>query len=368
MRPAFSSKKEALAFMLMVALLILLPVLLDKSHLPPRGEIYSFATWRFGPFNHLRHQIFEEKSDIDILFIGSSRIWSGIDTPWVQQELSKKKGRPAVVLTLGWSWLGFDALYFIARDVLEHRKVQMIVFDDEYRVDDQPHCAAVYWFRYGENAEALQGLPLKIRASYYFAAILGMPQNLISLLRPNYAEELVNPEDNHWKTFYSSRNSSERLGALTTERNMSPADPFVDFIPSGRAGAGDVCVYSEKSRKAFEFTGPATPAWQLHFARKFTALAQKYGVRLVLLHLLPPYANDQVDTPLVREREFWPKALQTDVTMIGIPPSKLYSGINDMELPRLFYTKNHFNKNGMVYFTKLITPILLQTYEAGSKP
>ena len=77
----------------------------------------------------------------------------------------------------------------------------MIVFDDEYW--PAPHVAAARWFRYGENREALQGMSPAIQANYYFAALLGMPRNLLSLIRLNYPEELVLPDDAHWKNFYT---------------------------------------------------------------------------------------------------------------------------------------------------------------------
>ena len=360
MRPAFPTTKSAVGFALLLLLLLILPAVMGKNWLPPREELYSSTTWRFGPFNHIRRQIFEEKADIDVVFIGSSRIWSGIDTPYVQQEFSKKLGRPAVVLTLGWAWNGYDALYFMTQDLLQNRKVRMLVFDDEDC--DVPHSAAPHWFRMGDNGEALAGMPPRIQATYYFAAILGMPQNLLSLIRPNLPDELIFPENDHWKTFFQAPNSAARLGALASEQ-MITGVPFAPFVPQGDARPADVSVYSPATKDQFLFVGPPTAAWQLKFAQKFAALAQAHGVKLVCLHLLPTEVNDETNTPVVREREFLPETLHADVTMMGIPPAKLYSGINSGDLPRLFYTVNHFNRNGQAYFTRLITPRLLEIYE-----
>ena len=363
MAPAFASPKQAAGFALLLLLLILLPALMGKNALPPREDIYADIPWRFGPFNHIRHQIFEEKEDIDILFIGSSRIWSGIDTSQVQKELSKKLGRPAVVQTLGWAWNGFDADFFVARDLLQHRKVRMIVFYDETRLEDAPHPAARYWFRFGDDAEALRGLPLRIQAIYYFASILEMPENLAGLVRANIPDELVSPEKDHWKTFFHSKNSAELMGALTVETNAKPDLPFVRFMPAGGVSTSDVCIYAPETKSRFSFSGTPTPEWQLHFARKFAELAKAHGTKLVELNLLPQYAGGPVDTSLIQEREFWPEALGAEVAMMGVPPGRLYSGIADQDMPRLFYMLSHYNMNGQQFYTRLITPSLLRLYD-----
>src|SRR5262249_10887463 len=142
MRPAFSSTKQAAAFALLLLVLLALPALMGKSLLPPRAEIYTSTPPELGPYDHLYRQIFKETNDIDIVFMGASRMLHDLDTPQIQKDLSRKLGRDAVVMTLAWDWAGFDADYFIAHDLLQHRKVKMLVFTDESRVGDNPHHAA----------------------------------------------------------------------------------------------------------------------------------------------------------------------------------------------------------------------------------
>lgn len=362
MAPAFSSTKQAVGFALLLLLVLLLPVMLGKRGLPPREELYSMVTWRYGPFPYMRQQIFEEKSDIDILFIGSSRLWTGIDTPYVQHELSKKLGRPAVVQTLGWAWDGWDALYFIAQDLLQHRKVHMIVFHDETRQEDGPHPAATYWFRFGDNAEALKGLPLRIQLPYYFAAILGMPQNLVSCVRPNLPEEL---DSDPWRNMFHSLNIAQQMGTMTVE--SIPGRPFVPLLPNGDIQSSEVCVYSPATQGCFSFSSAPIPGWQLGFAQKFANLAKAHGTRLVHLSILPddPRERDDVSIP---ERAFWPAAMHADVAMVGVPSAKLYSGIPSQEVDALFYMLHHFNENGQRFFTRLVTPSLLQLYAEPTIP
>ena len=99
--------------------------------LPPREQIYHASMpWNVGPYPFIYDQIYQEKSDVDIAIIGDSQIWTGLDTPYLQQQLSAKLGRPAVVISLCCpAGPGFDGVYFHrARSHLQHRKVHMLVF------------------------------------------------------------------------------------------------------------------------------------------------------------------------------------------------------------------------------------------------
>jgi len=131
MRPAFSSTRQAAAFALLLLALLLAPVLAQKI-LPPRETIYSSIWWASGDFPYMDGQIFREQSDVDIMFMGSSHIWAGFDTPYVQAQLGKQLGHPAVARTFGWAWPGYDPLYFVAKDLFAHRHVRMLVFEDDF--------------------------------------------------------------------------------------------------------------------------------------------------------------------------------------------------------------------------------------------
>jgi len=127
MAPAFSSSRQALAFAIALSVILLLPALFPKKCLPPHATVYSATPDFYGPFAYHYHQIYEEKSEVDMVFLGSSRMWFGIDTPHVQTEFSNFLGRKSVVFTLSWLWDGQDLTYFLLKDLLEHRKVKVVV-------------------------------------------------------------------------------------------------------------------------------------------------------------------------------------------------------------------------------------------------
>jgi hypothetical protein len=368
MRPAFASTQQAAAFALLLLVLLLLPVLLTKSLLPPREEIYGWSGWDgTGPHPYHHRLIFEEKGDIDIAFIGSSQMEHAIDTPLVQEKLSAMIGRQATVRTLGWGGAGYDALYFITKDLLQNRKVRMIVIYDETQVYNRVNPLAPNWFRFGDDAGSLALLPLDRKLTYYYAAILGVPKNILSLLRPNLPADMSPAKMKYVEQYYHAGNIVEQLGAFASHLGFNYSTifddygPFIPYTPDTQAEPSDVVVYSPETQSQFQFSGAPTPAWQLHFGREFTTLAQQDGVKLVLVHL--PTIKD-MRAPVVDEREFWPDALQADISMVGIPSTTLFKGLTDDEVRKLFKDDVHLNTNGQVYYTSLIIPALLKIYTA----
>lgn len=362
MRPAFTSTRQAGMFALLLLLLLLLPLAMPKSWLPPRREIYSSLPWGDGGFPYMREQIFDEKGDIDVLFMGTSRMWWGIDTPQVQKALSQKLGRKAVVRTLAWNNPGFDAVYFILRDVLEHRKVHLLVISDcSSGAGNTAHWAASDWFRVADQWDGLAGLSWRSKITFYTSAILGMPRDLLGLLRTNLP--VIPSDEISWGEFKHVTSPSFRLGALAMRRRID--QPFVDYIPQNNTRASDVCIYSEVTKPEFNFEGNAISPMQAAFVAKVGALAREYHVKLVYLHM--PMSRE-MKSPSINEPVFWPLLLGNDVTMMGIPPTKLFNGLSDEEILELFYNFEHFNQNGQTYFTSLITPSLVQLYEDQAKP
>ena len=97
----------------------------------------------------------------------------------------------------------------------------------------------------------------------------------------------------------------------------------------------------------------------VRFCREIADLARTHHTRLVMLNI--PVLADASDTTLA-ERAFWPDIFGGDFSLIGVVPAKLFGGLTDEQLHWLFTNSAHFNENGMVYFTPLITPALLQIF------
>ena len=376
MRPAFSSTKSAAAFALLLFVLLTLPVIIGKN-LPPREQSYAIQGWDNGPYPWLRQQIFEETNDIDIAFVGSSLMMWGIDTPYVQAKLSEQLSRPAVIRSICWGGTGYDSLYFITQDLLAHRKVRLLVFyDEDNALKGYRNSQAPIWFRYGDNAEGLDGLPVKEKSLFYFSAIIGAPRNLLSLLRLNLPLEVTSSTPNYMETMFHTPNPATRLGSVAAQlicNSVADGLPFKLFTPHTETSPADVCIYSTASQAGFQFLDKPLPAWQKHFAAKFGALAKEHGCKLVLLNL-PQFDTNR--STVLWERFFWPDLFSNQLNIVGIQPARLWGGLSESDVYLLFGNvghrnnayASHLNQNGQKFFTQLITPALVKLYEVAGKP
>lgn len=370
MRPAFSNPRQAAAFALLLLLLLASPLLATKKVMPPREQIYSSTSWFWGSYPYLDEQIFKETNEIDIAFVGSSRGWYDMDTPYLQKELSRHSGRDVTVLNLCWLWAGFDATYFIVKDLLDHRKVKMLVFSDEQsegvkgnRFDfHRSQCMSYRWFRYCDGADDLAGLSLQNQASLYAGAILGIPRNLLCLVRTNLTRDI----DPDHKTFvnlqFHSPDPTRRLGALCSRMSYDEDPEFVPYHPQPISPLPEPVTYSAGTRTNFQFIGPPTQSMELYFFKRFVALARLHGVKLVMIHY--PLASETSVLDRIPERECWPEEIDTNLTLIGFPPARLFAGMTPTEQLRLFCNHFHLNQNGQEYFNPLIAPRLISLYEA----
>lgn len=368
MRPAFSSANQTAAFAILLLFLLAAPWLGGRTLLPPREQAYASEGWRWGPYPWIQKQIFEETNDIDIAFMGSSRMDWAINTPSIQQKLDEQEGRKTVVRTIGWAGAGFDTLYFVAKDLLERRHVKMLVFYDEGS-GTIPNEEALHWFRFGDNRGSLAGMPVRDQGVFYFAAVVGMPENILEWLTPNLPEAADNPIPNFCETAMHAANPESRLGSVAARLgfagHLGDNTNFESYVPQTGATPGDVLTYSEATQADFKFSNPPLPAWQTSFARQFGALARAKHVQLVLLHL-PVMAEK--DAATMSESRYWPDFLQTDVMMMGIPGDRFFARLAPTEIERLYCDPNHLNQNGQTYFTGLLAPALLRAYEKHRGP
>jgi hypothetical protein len=365
MRPAFSSTRQAAAFGLLLLVLLLAPAFAGKKALPSREAIYSSIWWENGGFPYIDGQIFREHGNMDIVFIGSSHIWAAFNTPYVQEQLAKELGRPAVARTFGWGGPGCDEVYFVAQDLLENRQVRMLVIDDDFNELDLPHLLAPRMFRFGDNAGALDGLPLPVKAAYYFGSIVGLPRNLLALIHTNLPADMT--ATNYWQARSHAANFAGQLGAFTGHAGFrdnpnAQSEPFVEFTPDTGVQSSAVRIDSsaETETNFFSPAGNLLPM-QLHFMQLLEALASKDDCKLVLIHIPTFEERRATHIPVPANLP------QPGVVMIGIPPATLFKGLTDDQIRKLYNDSVHLNENGQKYFTELVTPTLLKLYESQNR-
>ncbi len=358
MRPAFSSTGQALRFAGLLLALVSLPAILGNVHTWRRDQVYAAIHEKFGAFSFIHKQIFMEEGEVDMAFLGPSMMWYGIDAPLVKDAISRKLGREAEVFTFGWPWPGYDAEYFVARDLLERRRVNTLVIYDEPRATEVPHIHASRWYRHGEHPGALVGIPWQGRCVLYCASVVGLPRQLLSLLRPNLLEE-KQVRWSYWKTLFRAPDFSERSGALSS-RLFSEFDPgFSSWQPESPPPA---VVFSQGTRDAFDFSDKRTSPYGFHFFSKLIQLVREKGTKLVILHLPE---SDDLDAPVIRMHQDWPERSGPTVFFVGIAPRHLFGPLPEPDRRRLFAQFDHLNENGQRHFTRALIPALLKVHDSN---
>ncbi len=261
-----------------------------------------------------------------------------------------------------WGSSGYDTIYFIAKDLLAHRKVHLLVFYDDRPQSTEPHGRATRLFRLAENAPDIKGLSWHYQANYYLAAVFGMPRNLLDCLRHDRPTDLAR---NNTFEFVGARteNIVNRLGSLGVRAGFAAGDytdhtAFQEFAPSSPPGAANVAVYPDINPQEVKFDAEAIPQLQMHFIKKFVALAQERDTRLAIV-CIPTYADRK--NPALIEGEPW-ETLLPNLTIVGIPPVDLFGNLSDADIQKLYADAVHLNVNGQAYFTSVITPGLLKAY------
>jgi hypothetical protein len=362
MRPAFSSTGQAAVFGLVTAAFLLLPLAAAKTGCFDRHDVYPTLGWNNGAFSWIQRQIFEETNDVDIAFVGSSLILNDINARYVADQLGQKLHRKAEVFTLGWGWQGMDATCAVARDLLEHRRVRMLVVYDERDVVDYPHPRASHWFLWGRQADALEGVSDRDKMALYGSAVLGAPRHLLSLLR---ADEMEGPAIwSQWSFQHHAEDFVESRGSWRVLLSYRNSTNFIPFAPPALATPADTLVYSPATRASFAFDGRVPQPYEAHFAREIPRLCAARQTSFVVLHL--PILKERGESKIC-VREPSAEFLGAGARIVGISSSNLWAGVPAADVGKFYYDDVHFNKNGEDRITPLITPALLNLYDEASR-
>lgn len=346
LRRAFGSSRQAFSFLMLMSVTLLLPEIISQSGLIDRRHSYEIMTENHGAYSFVAREIFDNREDIDVLFLGSSILFSGVDTPKVQQALTAEHGRPVRAVTFGHYFNSIDVLYMQLRDVLSRKRVRMVVLSiPRVPYTDGPSTTGCRFIRYSDVDEIVEQLPLKYQASLYGCGLLRAPRDLLTMIRKNRI---------------SPSSFSEGLGMDEAEIGLG-RDPrtFSKFSPVSPSIPADDMFYSRNTEHQFKFTGEEIPYYQDLYLKRLIDICRRNGVPVVILNI-PQFTEWHSET--VVERKNWQVEFGGDLPIIGIRPSVLFAGLSDDELDKLRFDDAHLNANGREYFTRAVLPAILEVY------
>jgi hypothetical protein len=343
--PHIPTRTVSLLGLLTVLVGLSLPWVMSKLHWYQRSSVYlSLPESHASEFAFIHDQIYREKSPIDILFIGPSLLWSGIDTPYVQTELSHRLGRPIRALTFGWSWSGEGLKNILLRDLLERRKVGIIVTQviETSEVAFNFHPLTAFWLQYDDLPLLNGGLGLLPQLQLYGLAAVSAPRHLLAAVRPDRPTDF-------------SRPAANRGANLVAEGFNGAAFEKSDAVPR-EYEPGEV-IYGPSTRSNFAFRRKDLSPNNAFLLGELVKLTKAHGTKLAFLGI--PMHHD-ARSPVVTEEIDWTAA--TGFPLIGIPAAQLFKGLSDAEVTRLYYN-DHLNNNGNRFFTRALIPTLASLYE-----
>ncbi len=343
--PSFQTNRQALAYCVLIYLLLASPILLAASGTLSKRAVYSSLPALFCDSQSLYKEIYEKKSDADVVFVGSSMVWNAIDVDTIQRRLRAACGDDKNVVMLAHNSYGLDADYFLLHDLLQKRRVRLVMIQMPLATGFSawPHVLAEAWFTL-DNWTNICGpeLPLPAKISLYSQAVLGAPRKILSLLRPDAFGQIVN-------------NCEEHSGSLFHKIGIEfhPAPP--NLVP-------DQLFYSS-APQSFDFDPKPINQYQLYFLNKIMSLLKSNGVTVICLH--PPLLKDVKMTKVV-EPGRWPELLEIHPDIFGVPGKDLFKGLSEEDDKRLFEDGMHLDANGCVYFSEAISGGVISAYQRAT--
>lgn len=345
--PAFGSRAQAVGFLLVVVGALLLPIVIDNSGMVTRRSSYELMSSTHGAYSYIEKEIFEKDGDIDILFIGSSVLWRGIDTRQVQRALSEQLGREATVMTFGYDFNGIDTAYMILRDLTQRRRVHLVVFTiprGGIGFREGPSTVAYKFLSYTDHPEVVADMPWDSKVAIYAGNVLRSPRDLLLMLRPG-----------QWRPSNVAADLGSKqveLGFDATSGSYVPIDlPPIDPSDAIPPAASDDKV---------TFTGNLPSHHQRIYLDHLLRLLDRTHTPLAIMNI-PEYTERSSDKLV--ERFDWSARLGREIPLFGVRPKAFFAGLDDEQSKLLCSDDSHLNKNGSQRFTRGVIPALLMTYK-----
>lgn len=350
-RPAFDSYAQAGFFLLLVLVPLIVPALLDRRNAGLEKAAYEMVPEDLGAFSFVKNEIFEKNDDLDILFLGSSVMFAGIDAAEVRDSLNRELGRPAKIAVFGHYFNSIDVSYVQLRDLLQHRRVKMIVYSiPRSQFTEGPSPSGVRFIRYNDVPELTPELPLQGKLSLYASSVLNLPKDLLSLTRRNLEPPSPFAED---------------LGADVQQMAMGrDVGKFVRIEPPPPGFEASELVGSTDDRSKFRFSKETVSDYQKVFLIRLFKLASDKKIPLVLLNI--PQLHEK-HSPKIIGLDDWAREYGVETEIIGIAPAELFEGLADSEIEKLYFDERHFNQNGNEFFTRAVLPGILEVFRQNEK-
>lgn len=350
-RPAFESYAQAGFFLLLVLVALILPALFDRRSAGLEKAAYEMVPEDLGAFSFVKNEVFEKDEELDILFLGSSVMFAGIDATAVRDSLSRELGRPANVAVFGHYFNSIDVSYVQLRDLLERRRVKMIVYSvPRGEFPEGPSPSGVRFIRYGDVPELTAELPLNGKLSLYASSVLNLPKDLLAITRDNLEPPSPFEKD---------------LGADVQKMAMGrDVGKFVEIDPPAPDFKARELIFPTEESSHFDLSDKTVSDYQKVFLKRLFNLARDERIPLIMLNI--PQLPEK-HSPKIVVLDDWARNYGLRTKIVGVAPAELFAGLSESEIEKMYFDERHFNANGNEFFTQSVMPGILEVFRENEK-
>jgi hypothetical protein len=299
--------------------------------------------------------------EIDVLILGASDGWTGVDPAIIAEELSKTLGRPARVLNFGTNWAGEERFAQIVNDLRNQVRARVVLGFENDALQNIPHELSKFWWR---SPVTTEGLDWRQRLQLHTMQVIGWPRHIWvrifsgdRRMTPSYAtytKDLIdaagfNAEARGWRSHREPNEANRR--PMPTSVPMLPAlDPATFEFP-GTENAN------------FKWQRYGYSPLQTHFFRQADALVKAQGGVYATIALPTHFTDAPLDRVIVRpmadgQPRTWP--------VLGIAQTALFQGASFEEMKNFYSNESHLNKPGAALFTRAIMPAIKRLHEQAT--
>lgn len=174
--PVFTYRWQLWLFTGTLFFFLVLPFL-PKPEWMSRDILYNAIYFNKKNSNTIYSAILRDPRDIDILFVGSSTMTSGVNALQVRAALRGLTDHEPVVYTIYHPKAGFDLDYILIKDILSRKKVKLLVWDGLRPPKENPghlHHADMFLWDMRLHAELIDNVPQLKTDIYLYSVMTGL--------------------------------------------------------------------------------------------------------------------------------------------------------------------------------------------------
>ena len=291
-RTSFKNNTHALIFLCTLFFTLISPILISFFERNNNEDLIE-AGPEIGSLHQI-HNFYNNDIEYDIVFLGSSLLWTSVSPPIIAEHLNKNLDNKINVVTLASNWRGEDMLYRLWSGFLENKEAPKLLILSMPKVDDvqlKPHPRAHVWWSFKDFKYFFHKMNLETKLTYYATSVLGAPRKILSIIRNN----------SHLKRIKYSLNVNNNKFELTTKKPWIQPDSFTGELSVSQGFLGNSfedlknpppplidfndIVFSAKTLSKYKIHNTPLTLIQKIFLEEIFDLAQKNNVKVIVLNI-----------------------------------------------------------------------------------